>query len=70
MVSFDSFDSGRYNLFLYFFTKTTVWAEYVEVKEAINLEIIAILEDEGISLTPPSSNIILPRAGFPTGKEK
>lgn len=61
MVGFDSFADGRYNIFLYFFTKTTKWAEFVQVKEDINLQIISILEEEGVYLTPPSSQILLPK---------
>lgn len=61
MVGFDSFKDGRYNIFLYLFTRTTIWEEYVGVKEDVNLKIIDILEEEGVSMIPPSSQVIVPR---------
>jgi MscS family membrane protein len=57
-VSFDNFGEDSLMIFLYFFTKTTVWGEYLQVKEDINLKIMGILEEEGVTIALPSRKII------------
>ncbi|HBK52792.1 MAG TPA: mechanosensitive ion channel protein [Syntrophomonas wolfei] len=59
LVNFESFGESSLNIFLYFFTKTTVWAEYLLIKEELNLKIIEILEDEGVEIPFPSRNLYL-----------
>lgn len=56
-VSFDSFGESSLNIFLYFFTRTTVWGEFLAVKEEINLRIMAILEEVGVSIPLPSTSV-------------
>lgn len=43
MVNFDTFADSYYNLFFNFYTKTTVWAENLNIREDINYKIIEIL---------------------------
>lgn len=50
VVSFDSFGENRLNIFLYFFTRTTNWREFLQVKEDVNIKIMGILEKEGVGL--------------------
>jgi len=57
MVYFDKFEDSSLSLFCYFFTTTTVWAEYLRVKENINLEIMKIVEQNGASFAFPSQSI-------------
>lgn len=57
MVYFDKFNDSSLDIFLYFFTKTTDWAEWVTIKEDCNLKIIEILEKEGVSVAFPSRSI-------------
>ena len=47
---------GGLNIFLYFFTRTTVWGDFLEVKEDVNLKIMEILERE-VALALPSTSI-------------
>jgi len=42
---------------VFFFTRTTVWAEYLKVKEDVNFKIMEILEREGVSVALPSRSI-------------
>jgi len=56
-VNFDSFGESSLNIFLYFFTNTTSWGEFIQIKEDINLKIITILENEGVSLAFPSTSV-------------
>jgi MscS family membrane protein len=59
MVYFDEFQDSSLSLFCYFFTKTTVWEEYLRVREDINLKIMKIVEDNGCSFAFPSQSIYI-----------
>jgi len=56
-VRFDRFNDSSLDLFLYFFTKTTNRAEWLRVKEDVNLKIMEILEREGVSVAFPSTSV-------------
>ncbi|MGF7184125.1 MscS family membrane protein [Desulfitispora alkaliphila] len=58
-VNFDSFNESSLDIFLYFFTNTTNWGNFLQVKEDVNLKIMAILEEEGVSIAFPSRSIYL-----------
>lgn len=56
---FDAIGNHGYEVFLYFFTKTTVWAEFLRVKEDVNYRILAILEREGVTPARPGTDVYL-----------
>jgi len=56
-VTFDHYEENGFNIFIYFFTKTTVWSEFLKVKEEVNFHIMDILENEGVSLGIPSRRL-------------
>lgn len=56
-VTFDEYAENSLNIMLYFFTKTTVWKEYLLVKQEINFKIMEILEEEGVSVAFPTRTI-------------
>jgi MscS family membrane protein len=56
-VRFERFSDSSLDIFLYFFTNTTVWSEYLAVREEINFKILEILEQEGVSAAFPSRSI-------------
>lgn len=58
-VRFDQFNDSSLDIFLYFFTKTTVWGEFLEIKENVNFKIMEILEQEGVSVAFPSRSVFL-----------
>jgi len=58
-VNLDEFSDNGPSLFLYFFTVTTVWGEYLNVKEDVNFRIMEILENEGVSIAFPSRSIYM-----------
>ncbi|OEF99990.1 mechanosensitive ion channel protein [Vulcanibacillus modesticaldus] len=58
-VRFDKFSESSLDIFLYFFTKTTNWGEWLRVKEDCNLKILKILEGENVSIAFPSRSIYL-----------
>jgi len=57
-VNFDSFGEDSLIIFMYFFTITTVWGEFLQVKEDINLKVMEIFEEEGVTIALPSRKII------------
>jgi MscS family membrane protein len=57
LVNFTDFGPSSLDIFLYYFTKSTVWAEYLKVREKINLQIMAIVEELGLSFAFPSQTI-------------
>ncbi len=58
-VKFDQFDVNSLDIFIYFFTTSTVWGEYLQVKEEVNFRILEILEEEGVSLAHPISTLVV-----------
>ena len=66
LVYFESFGDHSLNIFIYCFTCTTIWSEYLEVRQDINLKIMAILEEEGVSIAIPGRSIRLENVGVKT----
>jgi len=66
MVNFDEFEGSSLSIFCYFFTTTTVWAEYLMVKEDINLKIMKIVENNNASFAFPSKSVYI--ESMPTEK--
>ncbi len=58
-VNFDKFSESSLDIFLYFFTITTNWGEYLKIREDIHLKIMGILEEEGVSIAFPSRSIYI-----------
>lgn len=59
MIYFDEFGASSLNIFCYFFTKTTVWAQYLQVREQVNLELMRIVERHGASFALPTQTLHL-----------
>jgi len=59
MVKFTEFQESSLGIMFYFFTKSTVWAEYLAVREEINLTVLEVLEEEGIRLAYPSQRVFV-----------
>ncbi|MBP5856600.1 mechanosensitive ion channel family protein [Marivibrio halodurans] len=56
-VRLDSFNASSIDLMLYCFTKTTIWGEWLEIKEKLAFEIKHIVEEEGASFAFPSTSL-------------
>ncbi|MCE7794776.1 mechanosensitive ion channel family protein [Salipaludibacillus sp. CUR1] len=59
IVRFNDFNESSLGIFLYLFTVTTQWEEYMKVREDVNLEIMKILEEEGVSVAFPSRSVYM-----------
>ncbi len=57
MVRFSEFNNSSLDIFIYFFTNTTIWPEWLKVKEDINFKIMDILEEEGVAVAFPSRSV-------------
>lgn len=60
-ATFDQYDENGYGIFIYFFTNTTNWGEFLKVKEEINFKIKGILESEGASPAVPTRKLFVER---------
>lgn len=58
-VYFEKFEEGNLDIFIYFFSNTTVWDEYLEVRHDTNLKILKILNEESVKLAYPSKSIYM-----------
>lgn len=58
-VCFDQFNESSLDILIYFFTVTTRFGDFLQVKEDVNFKIMAILEEEGVSIAPPRRSIYL-----------
>lgn len=68
MVRFNEFKENGLGIYLYFFTVTTVWSEYLRVRESMNLQIMDILNEEGVFIALPSRNIYVENESIPQDK--
>lgn len=59
MVSFTGFGASALEVLLYYFTDTTVWAEYVEIRERVNLAIMRATEKAGVEFAFNSMSVYL-----------
>ncbi|NLU32482.1 MAG: mechanosensitive ion channel family protein [Clostridiaceae bacterium] len=58
-VFFENFGQNGPELLLYFFTRTTVWKEYLEVREDVNLKLMHILDELGLKVAYPSMSVYM-----------
>ena len=58
-IHFTDFQESALGIFCYFFTKTTNWGEYMQVRERINLEIMKIVEGRGAAFAFPSQSLYI-----------
>lgn len=58
-VSFTDYQEDGYGILINFFTNTTVYAEFIKIKEDINFSIKGILEKEGTTPAVPGRRLYL-----------
>jgi MscS family membrane protein len=57
MVNFVSFGASSLDFFIYTFTKTTVWADYHQIKEGILLKVLRIIHANGADVAFPTRTL-------------
>jgi MscS family membrane protein len=68
MVNFNSFAASSIDFFVYTFTKTTVWAEYHQVKQDVLFKIMDIIDGHGAEIAFPTSTLHI--ESFPQAVEQ
>ncbi len=66
LIHADSFNSSSIDIMLYCFTKTTKWAEWMQVKEELLYHLKTLVEDAGTAFAFPSSSVYV--ESMPFGK--
>ncbi len=59
MVYFTDFGSSSLDIFIYCFTDTADWEEYLAIREDVNLRIMEIVEKHGASFAFPSRSVYI-----------
>ena len=59
LVYFTDFNDSSLDIMIYCFTETTVWGEYLAVRQDLNLKIFAVLEEIGVQVAFPSQSIYM-----------
>ncbi len=59
LVYFTEFADSSLNIFIYCFTNTSVWSEYLKIREDVNFRIMGIMEDLGIDFAFPSMSVYI-----------
>lgn len=57
LVRFDEFADSSLNIFIYTFTNTANWDQYLQIREDVNLKIMNIVEQNGGSFAFPSLSL-------------
>lgn len=57
LVQFTEFGASSLDIFLYYFTGSIKWAEHLAVRERVNLKIMGIIRDMGLSIAFPTRSI-------------
>lgn len=65
LVNFREFGDSALVIFCYFYTKTTIWSEYLQVQQEINIKMMRALETLGVSMAFPSQTLYMRQDAFP-----
>jgi len=67
-IYFNEYNNSSMDIFCYFFTKTTVWGDYLAIREKINLKILEIVNKNNAAFAFPSTSLYIEEDN--TKKEK
>lgn len=59
LVNFDEFEDSSLSVFIYYFSSSSDWADYLQVRQEVNLKIMHLLESLSIEFAFPSQSIYL-----------
>jgi len=59
MVNFNNFGDSGLNIYIYYFTSSTVWAEYMQTRQEINLRFMLALEKLGVEIVFPTQTLYM-----------
>jgi MscS family membrane protein len=67
LMNFTDFGSSSLDIFAYFFTTTTVWAEYLRIRQEVNISIMRLLESLDMEVAFPTRTVYLKPDGEEAG---
>ena len=67
LVYFNAFADSSLNVMVYCFTKTTKWAQWLQVQQDVYLQIIEIVQKHGADFAYPSQTVYLQKTAQPEG---
>jgi MscS family membrane protein len=59
LVKFTEFNASSLDVFVYCFTKSTDWTEHLAVRQRVNLKLMSIVEELGLSVAFPTRTVHL-----------
>ncbi|MBL4575142.1 MAG: mechanosensitive ion channel family protein [Opitutaceae bacterium] len=59
LVNFTDFGTSSLDILVYYFTKTTKWLEYMDVRQRVNLKIMKAINERGLSIAFPTRTLYL-----------
>ena len=57
LVQFTDFGPSSLDVFLYYFAATTVWKDYLETRQRVNLKIMDIVQEMGLEFAYPTQTM-------------
>ncbi|MBL4775924.1 MAG: mechanosensitive ion channel family protein [Mariprofundus sp.] len=57
LVKFDEFEDSSLSIFLYYFSASKIWEEYLQVRQEVNLEIMQLLESLELDFAFPTRTL-------------
>ena len=69
LVQFTDYGASSLDVFLYYFSKSTVWKEYLDTRERVNLKIMDKIEKMGLEFAFPTQTLHLKGDGMETLKK-
>jgi MscS family membrane protein len=68
LVKFDEFEDSALSIFLYYFSASTVWEEYLQVRQEVNMQMMDLLAELGLEFAFPTQTVHI--ESLPDGKEQ
>jgi MscS family membrane protein len=59
LVKFDNFEDSSLSIFLYYFSQSTEWSVYLQVRQEVNMQIMQLLESLGLEFAFPSRSLYI-----------
>jgi len=57
LVKFDAFEDSALSIFIYYFSSSKVWEDYLQLRQEINLQIMELLEELGLEFAFPTRTL-------------
>lgn len=64
LINFTDFNASDLGIFIYAFANTSVWKEYLQAKQSINIEIMKIVKKHGANFAFPSQSLYIEKTNL------